>query len=104
METRQRSVVQHPSAPLISILVVGIEDGIELAFVLDTPSDRYALRTPRLDLLAAGDEVVVVTDDFSSVYGAGDDLDAAVRDYVASLFDHVADLEDQEAVLAPGLA
>ena len=104
METRQRSVVGHPTAQAIAVRVVGIEDGIERDFVLDAPSGRCVLRTPRLDLLASGDEVVVVTDDFSSVYGAGDDLDAALRDYASSLFDHFADLEDQEAMLAPALA
>ena len=50
-----------------------------------------------------GDGVFVVSDAFSSVYGAGPSPDAAIGDYVESLFDHLADLEAQEPVLGPAL-
>jgi hypothetical protein len=50
-----------------------------------------------------GDGVVVVTDSSSTVYGAGDDVDAAVADYLAALVETFVDLEDQEERLGPGL-
>ncbi len=52
---------------------------------------------------ADGDGVLVVTDTFSSVYGAGEDLDLAIRDYLRNLFDHFEDLDRSEDRLGPGL-
>lgn len=88
----------------VPIRVVDVDRGTELEMVAPPLPARYSLGVPRLDLRSTSDDhVIVVRDDFSTVYGAGDDVDAAVADYLASLVDTVADLEAQEAVLAPGL-
>jgi len=49
------------------------------------------------------DGVFVASDDFSAVYGAGDTPVLAVQDYEANLFEHFEGLEEDEAILGPGL-
>ncbi len=44
-----------------------------------------------------------MSDAFSTIFGTGDDLDAALIDYARSLFDYVAKLESRESILAAGL-
>ena len=64
------------------------------------------LRHPRLALHvtdADQDGVFVVTDDFSTVYGEGGDPGTAIGDYLGSLLARFLDLEEQEAILGPGL-
>ena len=65
---------------------------------------RYRLRHPLLKLHVESEDVVVVSDTFSTVYGTGDTLDEAVADYLRTLFDYVEKLEAREAQLARGLA
>ena len=104
MAIQSGTMINDPTGQQLTVRVVGTDNGIERAIGLDFPSDRFVVRASALHLTASAGEVVVVTDEFSSVYGAGDDLESAVRDYLAALSDHVADLEDREADLAPGLA
>lgn len=88
----------------ISVRLTGAAKPTEDRLVSVAFPDGFAFRTPGLDLqVDADDDEVVVTDGFSTVYGGGDTLDAAIEDYLASLFDTFADLESQEAILAPGL-
>jgi hypothetical protein len=49
------------------------------------------------------DGIYVATDTFSHVYGEGETGNEAVGDYLASVLDHLLDLEMNEGNLAPGL-
>jgi hypothetical protein len=67
---------------------------------------RLRFRVPSLALHVSDDDqdgVLVVTDTFSRVYGEGEDEAAAINDYFLNLRSHFLDLEQHEAVLAPGL-
>lgn len=62
--------------------------------------------TPGLQLLVSdedGDGVIVVSDNFSSVYGEGEADAKAAQDYLENLVSQFLYLEDHEDQLAPGL-
>lgn len=50
------------------------------------------------------DGVYVVSDTFSSVYGAGTDRDEAISEYLVNLFEHLDWLERHHGPLGPALA
>lgn len=72
------------------------------------PSARHRVRplVPVLHLEVSDadeDGVFVVSDTFSSVYGADEDADAAIRDYVDNLFNHFDALDRDKATLGAAL-
>ena len=104
MANDQLTVRDTETERSIPIRVVDSANGMERTLVMPRFLRQVVLRVPVLELdVSHDDDTAVVTDDFSTVYGAGPDIDAAVADYLASLVDTFADLEAQEAVLAPGL-
>lgn len=66
--------------------------------------ERYRIRIPVRGLRVEHDDGVdIVSDTFSTVYGVGESPAAAIDDYVRSLFDYFAKLEEREVHLARGL-
>jgi hypothetical protein len=62
--------------------------------------------TPGVQLLVSdedGDGVIVVSDDFSSVYGEGEADAEAMQDYLENLVSQFLYLDEHEDQLAPGL-
>jgi hypothetical protein len=74
-----------------------------LVWVRPDANRRFRLRHPMLKLHVEGGEVAIVSDSFSTVYGTGDDLDAAIADYLRTLFDYFAKLEQRDGRLGPAL-
>ena len=52
---------------------------------------------------ADGDGIYVASDTFSTVYGAGETPDAAIKDYADNLAEQRRDLEAHENELGPAL-
>ncbi len=75
-------------------------------WVRDSTRGDVRLLTPILKVLVSdddGDGVWVVSDRFSTVFGAGEDSEEAVADYVENLFDQFDTLDRDEDMLGPAL-
>lgn len=72
---------------------------------LTSEDGRYRLKHPVKVNVSDADQdgTFVVTDDFSTVYGAGSTPESAIRDYSMSLFDEFEDLTEEEELLGLGL-
>lgn len=65
---------------------------------------RYAVKGGQLSLTIEYDDVQhVVSDSFSDIYGYGDTVEKAIRDYTAELYGHFDELIERETILARGL-
>jgi hypothetical protein len=80
--------------------------GIErITALLNSSDGQYALQEPIVLEVsdADGDGIYVVSDTFSTIYGAGPSPAEALRDYSSNLFADFEDLQDDEASLGPAL-
>ena len=90
---RQPDTYASPSSYLQSVWVRREASGVHL-------------RSPLLHLWVSDEDrdgVFVVTDQFSTVYGAGSNPDAAISDYLENLFLHFDDLDRGVDRLGPAL-
>lgn len=73
--------------------------------LLSSPDGMYALREPVAVRVSDADRdgIYVVTDEFSSTYGAGDTPSKAIQDYSESLFYEFEDLQENEDALGVAL-
>lgn len=79
---------------------------LESVWMRQSVRNGVKLRSPLLRLDVSDEDrdgVFVVADSFSTVYGAGDDPDAAINEYLENLFAHFDELDRNELALAPAL-
>lgn len=94
----------HLQAKYEEMIAIPRSHTTSLRFGSDTSPVR--LRVPVLTLTVSDEDrdgIFVVTDSFSTVYGEGTTGEAAIEDYVVSLVELFQELEENFAVLAPGL-
>jgi hypothetical protein len=75
--------------------------------IADEVRDGIRLNVGRLPIAVSDDDrdgVFVATDGISTVYGAGENPDAAIDDYLDNLFTHFAYLDVNRDRLGPRLA